>query len=163
MRWPYNGGILQKSMAYAIICCNSSTSFGSFQYCKLIGLFWKLTRRQLWTLTCPIENCKIILAPKIQRQDNLSVLRQLYHSAKLSDCDLNHSSVFRPVRTVNILSFSFFTPVYGSWAAEQQWLHPVNLNMNEVIVNHKLVMFCWFSFTDVIGPISKPQSMKDEC
>ena len=92
MRWPYNGGILQKRMAYAIICCNSSTSFGSFQYCKLIGLFWKLTRRQLWTLTCPIENCKIILAPKIQRQDNLSVLRQLYHSAKLSDCDLNHSS-----------------------------------------------------------------------
>ena len=27
----------------------------SQEYCKLIGLYWKSMRRQLWTLTCPID------------------------------------------------------------------------------------------------------------
>ena len=41
--------LIQHSLKICLVVQNSVK-----KYCKLIGCFWKMMRKQLWTLTCPI-------------------------------------------------------------------------------------------------------------
>ena len=53
--WELSSVVLEiPNAAYTTLSRNLiGCSIPSKEYCKLIGWYWKIVRRQLWTLTCP--------------------------------------------------------------------------------------------------------------
>ena len=55
-------------------CIRIGCSTLSQEFCRLIGLYWRLMRRQLWTLTCPIGKLDAALAFETETAQKVNVL-----------------------------------------------------------------------------------------
>ena len=67
------------------------------EYCKLIGSYWKMMRRQLWTFICPFHNTIFECAQDIHRFLGLTRTNTLMSDTKLSE-HLDSHNIILPLQ-----------------------------------------------------------------
>ena len=86
-------------------------------YCKLIGCLWKIMRRQLWTLICPI----VQEIPVLSTTSFIHVAPHLLHLSRIQIYFIIQSLVFF-MRNVSP-RVDDFLPSSSAKKAQNHWLH----------------------------------------